>query len=393
MKRSIILTLIALLIASCATHQQFYKADIIGFGEDARTSYAYHKGSFKNLRDQSQPIDLLYDTPSMQQALDVVIPRGNNTTLYYATDLATDRIKWVRRKVANYDKETQYYLFILTDGLDNASVQVAKNNKQVRVSSPERYRERIERKLKSATGLLRNGSDLTTYVLLCKGKDLLQMAKDNELTDEQFENYLDKQFECFRYATRGEVPELIQEKDFPTIEKVLEDRLVNNSLDFRVAKDYRNKRIRILMTDPNGHKATLEGTLKRNIVGRYKLVNVSEEGIIKDSLRTDRTRQKGRTLMAHKGSSKDENIFFTISGLKYSDGSKMFKPSTVKQSFYDGQLWQANTEYEQKPYIRPNAYCIFVVDGSMSLTDKDIEAEKTCIKKILSLINPGTKVK
>lgn len=388
-KNYIFLVFVAMMAASCATHQQFYKADIIGIGTDAQTSYAYHKGPLKNVRDQSAPIDLLNDSPSFRKALDAVVPRGNNTTLYYATDLACDRIRWVRRKIAKYDRETKYYIFLLTDGLDNASVKMAKNARQARVTSPEAYRDRIVRKLKQATGTFKDYNDLTVYVMLRKGKDIKQIAIDNELSDEAFEAYLDRQFECFRYATRGDVPDLIQEEEFAQISKKMEGRLVNNTLEFRVPKDFRGKRIRMTMTDQNKQEAVLEGTLK-NVAGRYRLVNVSETGLVKDSLRTDKTRQKGRVLVARKADKRDANVFFTISGLKESDGVTMYSVKTVKQAVYDGQLWQNNTEYEQRPAIRANAYCIFLIDGSLSLTDRDVKAEKDCVKKIIQLISPAT---
>ena len=68
----------------------------------------------------------------------------------------------------------------------------------------------------------------------------------------------------------------------------------------------------------------------------------------------------------------------------------MYSVKTVKQAVYDGQLWQNNTEYEQRPAIRANAYCIFLIDGSLSLTDRDVKAEKDCVKKIIQLISPAT---
>lgn len=374
-------------LSSCATHQKFYKADIIGFGEDAQTSYTHKKGMFKNWAAQSQPIDLLNDNRTFSRAINSVIPRGNNTTLYYATDLAIDRIKWVRRKVAKYDRETRYYIFLLTDGLDNASMQVAKNNKQALVLSSDAYRKRIERRLKNAIGSGKNHHGLTVYTMLRKGNDIRQMAIDNELSEEQMAEYLEKQFSCFRYASHGEAPALIQENEFKDIEKVLDDKLINNNLDFRVAKDYRGKRIKLTITDQEGEESRLEGTLKA-FLGQYRLVNLKADGLTKDSLRTPYNKANGTRLKALPGNKRDNNVFFTLSGLRKAETGRMLQPVSVKQAFYDGTIWQNNTEYEKTPYVRPNAYCIFLIDGSLSLTDEDVQAEKAVVKKIIKIIDP-----
>ena len=379
-------------LSSCATEQKiFYQADVIGFGEDVQTSYSYEKGAFKNMKLQSKPVDMLKNASELDRTIQKVIPRGNNTTLYYATDIAVDRIKWVRKNIAKRDKTTKYYIFLLTDGLDNASVHAAKVNKQAVVSSPESYRERIESRLKHATGLFKNENDLTVYPMLRVGKDIQQIATDNNLSERDFKEYLDRQFACFRYSSDGEAPELIQEKDWKDIEKVVENQIVNNTLDFRVAKDYKGKRIRMTMTDQNGVTGTIEGTLK-SFFGAYKLVDIETNGVKIDERNSVFVKQEGKVLNALKDNKKDGNIFFTVSGLREADGGKMFQPKQVRQSIYDGELWQANTEYEQKPDVRPNAYCIFVIDGSLSLTDEDVQAEIECVKKIIRTIYPSTKL-
>ena len=381
-----------LLFVSCATEQKiFYQADVIGFGEDVQTSYSYEKGPFKNMKLQSKPVDMLKNASEMDRTIQKVIPRGNNTSLYYATDIAIDRIQWVRKKIAKRDKATKYYLFLLTDGLDNASVYTAKVNKQAVVSSPENYRERIESRLRHTTGVFKNRNDLTVYPMLRVGKDIQQIAVDNNLSESDFKDYLNRQFACFSYSSDGEVPELIQEKDWKDIEKVVENRIVNNTLDFRVAKDYKGKRIRMTITDQNGVKGTIEGTLK-SFFGNYRLVDVATLGVDIDTRNSVFVKQHGKVLNAIKDNKNDGNIFFTVSGLSESEGGKMFQPKQVRQSIYDGELWQANTEYEQKPDVRPNAYCIFVIDGSLSLTDEDVKAEIECVKKIIRTIYPAIKL-
>lgn len=132
---SLILPLVVL--PSCKIHESFSRADLIGFSADVQPSYHVEEGPFKNLEPQSAPYDLLANEEGFGELLEDV-RTGDNTTLYYATDVAIDRIKYVRTKVAKRDPETLYYIFIISDGLDNASVSVSHNHRQTTfISRPD----------------------------------------------------------------------------------------------------------------------------------------------------------------------------------------------------------------------------------------------------------------
>ena len=380
--------IVTLFMTSCATHSKFYRADIVRFGDEVQTSYSYKKGPFKNVSKQSLPMDLLTDSRSFSRSLGSITPEGSNTPLYYATDLAIDRVKWVRRKVAKYDRETRYYIFLLTDGLDNASMQMARNNHQAVVVSTDAYRARIERRLRRAMDHSKNHYGLTFYTLLRRGDDIRQLASDNALSEEALTDYLNQQYSCFRYASHGAAPELIQADDYQTIAAAISEEIVNNNLDFKVAKEFRGKRVKLTITDSEGKERYVEGTLKA-VLGNYTLVNLTTDGIINDSIHTPYNKAKGTKLKALPGDKKDQTVTFTLSGLRKAETGEALKVAAVKQSFYDGILWQNNSDYNKQPTFRPNAYCIFLIDGGGGLTDSELQAEKDIVKHILRILNPA----
>ena len=157
--KSIALFAIVLLSASCATTHEILLGDVISFGDDAITSYKCRKGKTKNNYKQGEPY-ILY-TPSkgtdfserfkMQSRINNT-RMENNTAGIYAMDIALDRVKYIRKHQLKGDHNAKYYVIYMTDGLDNISVQVASNNKQGKYKNPDKYKKKMEKKIKKISG-------------------------------------------------------------------------------------------------------------------------------------------------------------------------------------------------------------------------------------------------
>ncbi|MBO4738082.1 MAG: hypothetical protein J5606_00815 [Bacteroidales bacterium] len=235
MKNHILCSIIGLmfLLLSCATqHDNFFRGDVIGFSDKPTTSYRADRGLFMNLKPQSPPYNLLEGNETSKIRTDIkTVPRGNNTTAYYAMELAAKRVNYIRRKIAKRDPLTKYYIFLLTDGLDNASSQVAKNEKRILFNrTPKQYQKRVHRQLKNAMGWFSKNT-FEVYPMMYEGEDLLETKERNKLTDAQFKEMLKQDMECFRYSSEGKekAPELISADNFQSIITELRSHFEKNS--------------------------------------------------------------------------------------------------------------------------------------------------------------------
>jgi len=376
-------------LSSCKVHDYYYKADFIGFSSDVEKSYQAKDGAFKNLSEQSAPTQMKKGSPNALNKYIDAVSVGNNTTLYLAADLACDRLRYVRKKDAKRDPETEYFLFILSDGLDNASVKASKNHREATfVTKPDQYEKRLARKLKNAMGLIKDYNNLTVYPMVVMGGDLNQVRIDNKKNPEEFKEYMRKQFECLKYATEEPAPEVIVAENYKEVYKEIENAFRRPKSEFRVAKDFVDKPIRMTFTNSAGENIQLTGTLKRTSLTRYALKDVQLTGATKDDHNTRYSKNSGKTLVAKKAAYADENVWFVLKDLKSNKTGKYFTPIKAKtrQDYLNDGLWQRNVEFDGNSANNPNTYCIFLLDASSSVLGKLPEAKK-CVKEILKLID------
>jgi len=384
MKKILIFFLPLLLLSSCKVHQQMAKADFIGFSSDIEPSFTSKEGACKNLSSQSEPYNLLANEKAF---LDLVnnVSTDDNTTLYYATDRAIDRVRYIRKKVVKNDPQTLYYIFILSDGLDNASVKVSHNHQQaLLVRRPEQYQQRIARRLQNCMGLTKN--NFTVYPMVLKGKDLQQVQQNNNMSDADFDAYLKDQFACFRYSTREVVPEVNIHSSFQDIYDQLKDEFLHSEYTFRVAKDYVDKFIRMTVTNHQGEKAVIEGTLKRTGLSSYVLKDMKLTGVKADLKDARYVSLNKLNLKSQNNTYRAENVYFVLPDLRSLNTNGFFLPEETIQEYKNGSVWQQNTEYTKDAKSNPNTYCIFLMDASKSMGD-DINDAKECIKKIVQMID------
>jgi len=384
MKKLVIIFVPLLALSSCKVHESMAKADFIGFSSDLEPSFSSNEGLFKNWTTQSEPMDLLSNEDAFLQTVNNV-SSDDNTALYYATDRAIDRIRYVRRKEVGYDPQTLYYVFLISDGLDNASVKVSHNHKQaLLVSTPEQYQKRIARRLKNCMGISQN--NLTVYPMVLKGKDLQQVQRNNKMSDADFEAYLKEQFACFRYSTREVVPEVNIHTTFEDIYAQLQDEFLHSEYTFRVAKDYVGKFVRMTITNDQGEKAVIEGTLKRTGLSSYVLADVQLNGVKADLKDFRYVSFDKRDLKSQNNAYRSENVYFVLPDMRSANTNVLFMPTETTQEYLNGNVWQENTEYTKDAKSNPNTYCIFLMDASKSMGD-DIQDAKECVEKIVDMIH------
>lgn len=94
------------------------------------------------------------------------IQQEDNTAGIYAMDKGLDRIKYVQRRIFKKDPNTKYYMIFMTDGLDNISVQVAKNEKGVNYKTPEKYKEKLRKKIVKITRCNKREKMILIFILL-----------------------------------------------------------------------------------------------------------------------------------------------------------------------------------------------------------------------------------
>ena len=387
----------ALLLSSCGTvHYRFLQGDVIGFSDKVETSYDAPRGFFSELKPQLRPRDLLNasDKASMRQELTTIIPRGENTAAYYAMELATERIKYVRRKYAKNDPQTKYYIFLLTDGLDNASPEVAKQEKKILFSrTPEQYQKRLQKKLKGAMGLFAKNT-FEVYPMMFEGEAMQSSKQRNKMSDAQFKQKVAEDMKCFRYSSVGEAPELISADNFRTIIEELRKKFISSTYTFRIPKSYVNKNIRMNFENRHGKKISLTGKLQKKgfsyVFSNIQFDDPSTTYYLKSRFCTE----QGKSLIAHANPEGADplNVYFTIEDIRIGNSPYFPVGEKVEQEYEtSNDFWQLNSEYREVTKGAINTYFLLVVDGSRSLDGKNnqqngFKQETDMAKEILDML-------
>lgn len=376
------ITLIVVKLCSCSIVKVgFLKADVVGFSERVETSYGAKKHCFKNLYAQKEPYDLMTSegVQLMTTYVNNEIPRGKNTAAYYAVETACDRIRYIRQHQAKGDKFTKYYIFLLTDGLDNNSSEAShKDYETLFRVSPDKYRERLQKKLNKAMGLSKNLFEV--YPMLYEGDDIKAIQTANGLDTAQYYQFLRNKFECFRYSSTGNAPPLIFSSDYEEIFSQMKDKFVSSSYEFMVPKSYLGRRIMMKFMSDKGDEGVITGIFKRDGI-KYVIDDLEVTGM---TLRmTDQSFQN----------SDGSNVMFRMEEMM-KDGRAFVvgdNTSDVRQFYEEDGLWIVNSEYNSEKKVNMDTYFILVIDGSTSLdgrggTTTEFDKEKEMAEKIIQLI-------
>lgn len=391
---------VIMLLSSCASNRHFLRADVIGFSNRVDMSYGSKRGLFSGVTAQDEPYNLLTynyknDTWSKNEQTKKAIhtqlkstPRGDMTAVDYAMVLAAKRVNYIRRKVAKNDPHTKYYIFLLTDGTDTYSTELAKQEHDIIFpKSQEQYEKRVQNKLKHAMGPFAK-NQFEVYPMIYLGEDMLETKSRSKKNDVQFKQYIDDRMSHFRYSSIGEAPEVIQATDFGVIAKDLRKKFISSSYTFRVPTNVKGKQIRMNFVNRRGVKATLTGTLSKKLFS-YVLTDIKLNGVTID-LTSEYVKDNGKTLKAN--NSYDGNAYFTIDDIRYEKTLPYFPDeSKVEQEIEISGIWQLNSEYSEDTDIAYDTYFVIVMDGSKSLNgkknnQKGFEKELDLAEEIVDMI-------
>ena len=342
-------------------------ADIVSFSDNVNTYYGlYYIGQDPMYRRGTNDMDKV---KTIVQNLKV----GQNTAAYYAMDEALDRLQKVQEKRKD-DVKTKYYIIMLTDGLDNVSVEMARRNKRGYYNNLDEYGDFLQSKMseifndEKLFGLIKNvntANSFQAYPLMVMGNDL----KQSGYTAQDVKTLL----EPLSGAQNEYRPKPLVEESFEDLMESFKNSFVVTSFSFQIPTGYVGKKIRMEMNTNEGNYI-VEGDFvfeqdkslfAKKGEGEYRLCNITSGDLTFDDCSAVLT-----------GDLYGNNVLFTLNNMRLGDKpvSVMNGENEVTQSFYD-TAWRKNSEYSQYSDSSRNAYVLFLLDMSKSL--RGIEDSET----------------
>lgn len=365
------LPLAALLSACGAVHTRFLKADVIGFSSSVETSYNVNRGKLQSKKVQTEPYDLTTagDRVAMHRYIQTAIPEGEHSAVFYAMEMAGERVQYIRKNLSERDPETTYYIFLLTDGFDNASAQVAKNDgRNWSLVTFDKYQKRVRSALRSAMSPFSRNT-FEVYPMIFKGAELKKMQEKNGMSDEEFLSYVSSQMDCFRFSSKGreKAPQIICSDNLDDIYAQLYRQVIHSSYRFRVPTAYIKKRIQMNFVNKQGQQASLSGVLKKKGSG-YILDDLKLDGI-NVSTKSKFINRRATKLIAQPSTDPTEmSAAFLIEDIRdLYDLPYLPDPKRVDQEvLMSGNLWYINPDFADNNDLDVNCYFVFVIDGCIA---------------------------
>lgn len=385
------------LISCKTTSKNIIYADYISFGDNIKTNYEsnYGKGSPYVIYDEETGKNQIFEiTRALKKT-----KQEKNTAAIYAMDLGLKRIKYVQKKIFKKDPNTKYYVIFMTDGLDNISVQLAKNETGKNYKTPERYEDKIRKKIiKISKCNKKEKNDFNIYPIVFTGTDLGKMAEDNGLTAEQLKSFIDKKMDWMKGSSRGVVnaPEVIAANRYEEINKSFEEAFLTSGFEFAVPKGYVNKKIRMdlkgnTINDNNDTISTYFTAVLKNKGRKYYLTDINLYHGLNANKEVSKKEYK---LMATNNQDAKATLakFVLERPMIKQEGNPELQPyfiytnkNDVVQSVSEDNMWIRNAEYDSQLKSMTNAYIQLIIDCSESLGDEfdgEIETGANIIKII-----------
>lgn len=386
---------LATVVVSCRVQHEAIMADVIRFSDDAQTSYSHKDGKFKNLYEQSEPYRLYgkngvnnTELNNMKQFIRGK-ETGNATAGYYALDLGLARTEYVRKHQFKNDPYTKFYIIYMTDGLDNASVQVAKNHKQLWFTSKEEaYAKQIQRKMKRVMGVFKlEQNTFQVFPIMFLGEDMQEnMKKRGANTLEERKKLAAEDMQYYRGASKGTtVPEVLIETDYKKVASDFEGVLASSGFEFHVPVGYRDQRIRMTLTNDKKQQVQIEGVLKKSW-GQWVLKEITySDGVTIPDQRYEHRKKPLKEVAAinNKNAGKSLTAVFRLDDIRL-DG-KNFKVQHAVQEHRHSTYFETNTEYELYKRNLSNSYIILIMDVSNSLRER-LKDEQQAMEDIVKII-------
>lgn len=391
---SIFLIAVLVLFSSCATTKHnVLMGDVITFSENAKTSWKTDGNK------QTDPIVIHSETKKYDSSAALKLKQeihdakyGTNTSLIYALDLGLDRIKYVRKHQLKGDKQAKYYIFLLTDGLDNTSVDMARITKRGNYKNTEAYEKKLRKKIKTVMGSGKEQNFFQIWPMLQIGDDMDKFRESLGMDTVEFVEFCkDDIMSKYTGASKGwESIEPIVSYKFQVIKDKVADQFSNASFDFYVPKGYAGKKIKMKMRSVDGKTASFVGKLVKKGRRYYLLCEIEEDSRLKLSQGTSSNPKKGLVLTATNNSEKDAIVaWFHIENMKYNNKRFTVDTEQVEQSFkteINGtEIFQINSEYDKDAKPAMDTYFVLIMDASLSIGDK-VKEEQGVMNKVIDVI-------
>lgn len=298
----------------------------------------------------------------------------------------------MRKKVLKGDKQTRYYIIYLTDGLDNTSVQVAKNNRQGNYKNDEEYINKLNKKKAKLMGCGKNQQCFQIYPMLYIGDDLRKIEKQNKMDSVQFLSWAAEQMKPFEGASKGwEKQDAMLDTVWQDLAKKLEEKFTSASYEFYVPKGYINKRIRMTLYDERGVETFIEGLYTKQ-GGKYILKDVELKGGLSSTTgRTGDGRNISVVVSFNNNDKKSDKSWFKVenlncNGLNYKVYTGSNPKWAPKQDYFNKNYWLFNSEYDKSARASVNTYILFIADVSASLGKEGPIEESELLKAFYEMI-------
>lgn len=349
----------------CASQEGVY-ADVIGFNNDA---YRYFK-----------PYDLksAKDSDKLKNIILTKIPRGQNTAEYYAMDVALDRIAERLEDYEDYEKSVRFYTILLTDGLDNVSLEMARKNGKGDYSSLDEYATAIQERM----GTILNSKKMFGLISSENKKDTFQsfpMMFVGEDAETYSDDELMEKLRPLAGAQNAYVPTPITANSLQKLNEKFRQEFKVTSFGFNIPKGYLGRRIKMKLTSDDGETVHFEADFVRHeesgLLGLSKKEEFRLENFSFDDGFSFEIPEGGFIPADNKDDKTGNLAHFIINDMKLTDGEDVtkFATATSEQYYYDGGKPRLNSEYNQAAAQRSDAYIIFLLDTSESLSEKQEE--------------------
>lgn len=401
---ALLITMLCALSSCKVTQHEILLGDVISFGNDAKTSFEYlERGS------QTDPY-VLYSGENHsvnRNNMFRIIQRikntemENNTAGIYAMDLALDRIRYIRNNQLKNDPNARYYIIYMTDGLDNISCEVARNNQHGRYATPEKYKEKIKKEIADISGYKKKTQNpFEIYPVVFTGSDLDAVKRDNNLTEEEFNDFIEEKMGWLRGSSRG--PEnaspIIADADFDIILERFMEEFHASGFEFHVPKGYVGNTIIMKFEDENHQQTELIGKFVKKC-NKYYLRDVQLRGGLEIGVKPKNGNPLELTAINNKDKESElakfrlekprcnDKTYFIVNNKENDD--KEYVQQYVQQYVNGNEIRVKNSEYVSQSKGSIDTYFILVFDSSKSLKSEMFEKEKETAIEMIKVIMQG----
>lgn len=357
LKKLFYFTFAAALFSSCTSMQDTKVfANVMTFSGDVNKLYM-----------KNYDLNEGYKVQSLWRGIENLTVLNNETAEYYAMDIALDEIQ--NRVLKKKDKETKYYLILLTDGLDNVSLEMARKDGRGVYDSLESYADSLNKRMNTILnksylfGLVQNENIYNTFQswpIMFFGDDMKSSGYEKKEAMELLKPLAG--------AQNTFTPNPIVEEETGRILELFKQQFVVTQYSFLIPKGYVEKRVKMSFYDKNGKNATMEADFKRIGKDKFGLSKIkTSENFFIDTKDSD-------IIISDESGDGENSAVFTIDNLRLNE--KPYSIKSAKQEYYENGKFRTNSEFDDKAGMKKNAYILLVLDTSKSLGSQASNVKK-----------------